>query len=345
MSCEVCDTEYPKRLFSHKICKCEICDVCISKHDGNKCAKCKKAIKKDLLKKYQIDIANNLCTGCKLKIPETVDKSCDCKICLDCVYESPISCKSCGRENYLNNKTLETEISKKNIILTFLKEKLVKVTEFEEGLIQDIQEIYKIIEKAKNQYLKEIEGIKRVISDNIKNLADLTLLRCLTLPKSDLEYSISQALILNIKTSFDLKHLEEFFTQNFYANFSIEVPVCYKCHQHLFIKPAKLTGCDCRICKDCIIRCLSSLPNCPYCSEPTSNIEELELYCGEKLQHLCKACYQSKTVNLFYHCPKGCLSCFDCLKKYLDPEPQCPICSLALSSKDLESVKGLEIVS
>ena len=40
--CMVCDKDYPPKFFNHKVCKCLICDLCIIKHDGNKCGKCKK---------------------------------------------------------------------------------------------------------------------------------------------------------------------------------------------------------------------------------------------------------------------------------------------------------------
>ena len=333
------------KFYRHKVCKCDICDVCITKHDGNKCLKCKKSVKKDVLKKFQIEIAENLCMSCKIKPPSGIEKTCECKICQDCVFESPLVCKNCRTENFLVDKKLEDEVYKKNVICTFLKEKLEKVSDFEEKLMADLSEIYKIIEKSKNFYLKEIENIKKVISDNIKNLADLTLLKYLTLPRKNLENSISHSLILDLKTNFDLKHLEDYFEHNFQVDFSIEVPVCFKCHQHLFVHPVKLTGCDCRLCKDCIIKNLNLLPACPHCSEITKNLEEVEEYCGETIQKLCKSCYQTKNSSVFYQCGKGCMSCFDCLTKYLKPNPQCPICSLVLNNEEVQRLVDLRIIN
>lgn len=337
--CNICDLEHSMKMFHHKVCKCDVCDACIVKHDGNKCPKCKKSIKKDLLKKFQFDILNNFCIGCKLKAPCSIEKQCECRLCQDCIYENPVMCKNCGFDNYLIDKALEDELFKKNVICNFLKDKLAKVTEFEEKLITDVQEIYKIIEKAKNQYLKEIESIKKVISDNIKNLADLTLLKYLSFPKSDLEYSINHSVQLTLNAGFDFKTFESFFDTNFQADFSIEVPVCYKCHQHLFVKPVKLAGCECKICKDCMVRNIKVLPKCPQCSELSDNIEEIEAFCGEKLQITCKSCYQVKNAAFFYKCPKGCSSCFDCLKKYMAPDPQCPVCSFSVDTATLESLK------
>ena len=238
--CTICDLEYPLKLFQHKICKCEICDICISKFDSSKCPKCKKSVKSDTVKKFKTEISNNLCAGCLLKIPCNVEKVCDCKLCMDCIRENPTCCKRCNTENYLVDKAYQEDLHKKHVICEFLKSKLAEVTEFEDKVMLEIQDMYRIIEKSKNHYLKEIEAIKKIISDNLHCLADVTLIKCLSLSTEDLEYSIGQAVILSLTTSFEMKHLEEFFDSNFKAGFGIEVPVCFKCHQHLFIKPIKL---------------------------------------------------------------------------------------------------------
>lgn len=335
--CSVCDNDYKKDFFNHSICKCQICDACVLKSDGQKCGKCKKSPKKEVLKKYQQEITQNLCAGCRLRVPISIEKSCNCYLCIDCIHESPTSCKSCGTDNFLLNKEIEEEWSKKNTIVKFLKDKLNMVTEFEDQLMNSIQEIYKLIETSKNIYLKELEGIKKVINDNLKNLADLTLIKCLSLPKSDLEYSLNEAVILRLENKLQISDFKQFFNNTVSADFSIQVPVCYLCHVHLFNRPVKLSGCCCRLCKDCVKKSYKKSKNCPCCSEGTSNVDELEAYCGEKFIVLCKACYQEKSANQFVRCQRGCLGCRDCFVKYSDPSPVCPICNTAVDAQLLNS--------
>jgi hypothetical protein len=330
IQCSRCDCEYDKRFFNHLVCKCQICDVCILKHDGNKCLKCKKTPKKESLKKFQQEIATQLCAACQMKVPVSFEKSCSCALCLDCIQESPLACKSCGSEGFISNKALEDEWSKKNVIHKFLKEKLEKVKEFEEKIMGNVQEMYKVIETAKNSYLKDLESIKKVINDNLNNLADLTLIKCLSLPKADLEYSINEAAILHLSNNFDLVSFQSFFTNSTTIDFSIEVPVCYLCHNHLFSKPVNLTGCSCKLCKECVKKSFRETSNCPCCSKETTNISELEQYCGDKFIILCKSCYQEKGCTNFEKCPKGCLSCKDCFQRYKEPSPVCPVCSMSL---------------
>ena len=333
LRCSVCDNDYTKTFFSHLVCKCQVCDACVLKHDGHKCGKCKKTPKKELLKKFQQEITQNLCAGCQIRVPVSLEKSCACFLCIECVHESPLSCKSCGTDNFLLNKGLEDEWSKKNAIVKFLKDKLNLVTEFEERLMNNIQEMYRIIETSKNSYLKELEGIKKVINDNLNNLADLTLIKCLSLPKNDLDYSLNEAVILQLQSKFEISEFKAFFHNSVVADFSIQVPVCYSCHVHLFTKPMKLTNCSCNLCKDCVKKHFRVSKNCPCCSSATQNFEELELYCGEKFNLVCKGCYQDKSISVFIKCPKGCISCKDCHIKYKDPNPICPLCNEAVGAE------------
>ena len=137
--------------------------------------------------------------------------------------------------------------------------------------------------------------------------------------------------------SFKLDKLENFFEKHFYADLSIKVPVCFMCHQHLYKKPAPLTGCECRICYKCALANFSSLPECPNCGENTENIKEIETYCGQTINVVCKSCYQTKHIREIFKCSKGCPSCFECVKKYSDPDPQCPVCNVSLPSSPVKT--------
>lgn len=332
IQCSVCDNEYDKKFFAHQVCKCQICDPCVLKHDGNKCAKCKKVPKKEMLKKFQQEITSQLCSACQLRVPISFEKTCECALCIECIHESPLNCKSCGTQGFLINKTLEEDWLKKNMITNFLKSKLEKVKEFEEVMMGSIQEMYKVIETAKSSYLKELESIKKVINDNLNNLADLTLIKCLNLPKSDLEYSINEAVLLQLNNEIDLVSFRSFFNNSVLIDFHIEVPVCYHCHNHLFSKPVKLTNCSCKLCKDCVKKTFRASQKCPCCAEDTGNIAELETYCGEKFILLCKGCYQEKSCSNFEKCPKGCNCCKDCFEKYQEPKAVCPLCNVDLEN-------------